>query len=98
MIDLLVQLRDELQIRVGQPDWRLLISYDPMAPFGPDDGPVPAVFVTAIAPGAIVGRKCTHTEVLNPCDDWDDELYAKVASDITQAIATLRSRQLAVPD
>jgi hypothetical protein len=98
MIDLLAQLRDEVQIRVGQPDWRLLISFDPMAPFGPNDSPVPAVFVTAIAPGAIVGRKCTHTEVLNPCDDWDDELYAKVASDITQAIATLRSRQLAVPD
>lgn len=96
MIDLLAQLRDEVQIRVGQPDWRLLISFDPMAPFGPNDSPVPAVFVTAIAPGAIVGRKCTHTEVLNPCDDWDDELYAKVASDITQAIATLRSRQLAV--
>ncbi len=98
MIDLLAQLRDEVQIRVGQPDWRLLISFDPMAPFGPNDSPVPAVFVTAIAPGAIVGRKCTHTEVLNPCDDWDDELYAKVACDITQAIATLRSRQLAVPD
>ena len=98
MIDLLAQLRDEVQIRVGQPDWRLLISFDPMAPFGPNDSPVPAVFVTAIAPGAIVGRKCTHTEVLNPCDDWDDELYAKVASDITQAIATLRSRKLAVPD
>ena len=98
MIDLLAQLRDEVQIRVGQPDWRLLISFDPMAPFGPNDSPVPAVFVTAIAPGAIVGRKCTHTEVLNPCDDWDDELYAKVASDLTQAIATRRSRQLAVPD
>lgn len=96
MIDLLAQLRDEVQIRVGQPDWRLLISFDPMAPFGPNDSPVPAVFVTAIAPGAIVGRKCTHTEALNPCDDWDDELYAKVAADIVQAIARLRSRQLAV--
>jgi hypothetical protein len=96
MIDVLAQLRDELQIRVGQPDWRLLISFDPMAPFGPNDSPVPAVFVSVIAPGAILGRKCTHTEVLNPCDDWDDELYAKVAHDIVEHIATLRSRQLAV--
>lgn len=96
MIDVLAQLRDELQIRVGQPDWRLLISFDPMAPFGPNDSPVPAVFVSVIAPGAIIGRKCTHTEVLNPCDDWDDELYAKVARDIVEHIATLRSRQLAV--
>lgn len=96
MIDLLAQLRDELQIRVGQPDWKLLIGYDPVAPFGPNDSPVPAVFVTVIAPGAVIGRKCTHTEVLNPCDDWDDELLAKVAADIVQAIARLRSRQLAV--
>ena len=96
MIDLLAQLRDELQIRVGQPDWRLLISYDPMAPFGPGEAPVPAVYVSVIAPGAIIGRKCTHTEALNPCDDWDDELYAKVGGDRVQAIGRLRSRQLAV--
>lgn len=98
MIDLTAVLRDELQVRIGQPDWRLLISFDPMAPFGPNDSFVPAVFVTVIAPGAVLGRKCTHTEVLNPCDDWDDELYAKVASDTTAAIHRLRSRQLEIPD
>ncbi len=96
MIEPLGALRTSLDLLIGQPDWKLLIGYDPVAPFGPNDSPVPAVFVTVIAPGAVIGRKCTHTEVLNPCDDWDDELLAKVAHDCTQAIARLRSRQLAV--
>lgn len=95
MIDTIGALRTSLDILVGQPDWKLLIGHDPMAPFGPEGQPVPAVFVTVIAPGAVLGRKCTHTEVLNPADDWDDELLAKVASDITRAIHGMRSRQLA---
>lgn len=97
MIDQIGSLRTSLDILIGQPDWKLLIGFDPMAPMGPDGQPVPAVYVTVIAPGAVLGRKCTHTEVLNPCDDWDEELLAAAAHDITQAIATMRSRQLAGP-
>lgn len=95
MIDQIGALRTSLDILIGQPDWKLLIGYDPMAPFGPNGQPVPAVFVTVIAPGAVLNRKCTHTEVLNPVEDWDDELLTKAAADITQAIANMRSRQLA---
>lgn len=95
MIHLLDSLRVSLDVLIGQPDWKLLMAFDPMAPFGPNDSPVPAVYVTVIAPGAILGRMCTHTEVLNPCDDWDDELLGKVATDINRAIAGMRSRQLA---
>ena len=96
MIDPIAQLRDRLDALIDEPSWKLLIGYDPVAPFGLGESPVPAVYATVVAPGAVLGRMCTHTEVLNPCDDWDDELYAKVAADIVQAIARLRSRQLAV--
>ena len=94
MIDPIAQLRVRLDALIDEPSWKLLIGYDPVAPFGLGESPVPAVYATVVAPGAVLGRMCTHTEVLNPCDDWDDKLLVNVAHDFRQRIADMRTRQL----